>query len=139
MLDFIKGSHDFSRRAKLYRLQGLSFREYLNFTLDLSLKPISFQEILEDTAAALGQLKGVERILPHFEDYLKKGHYPFVFEDFHSYYEEVSRVIDKTVFEDIANYCNLKTPNLQYFKKLLTYLASIPPGDLNIHKKSLPI
>jgi uncharacterized protein len=27
----------------------------------------------------------------------------------------------------------LKTPNLHYFKRLLTYLASIPPGDLNMH------
>lgn len=133
MLDLVKGSHDLSRRAKLYRLHGLSFREYLNFTLDLNLKPISFKEILEDTTSSLRQLKEIDRIIPHFEDYLKKGYYPFVFEDPHSYYEKVSRVVDKTVFEDIANYYNLKTPNLQYFKRLLTYLASIPPGDLNMH------
>lgn len=133
MLDLIEGSHDLSRRAKLYRLHGMSFREYLNFSLDCDFKPISFQEILEDPIASLSQLKGVERILPHFEEFLKKGYYPFVFEDPHSYYEKVSRVIDKTVFEDIANYYNLKTPNLQYFKRLLTYLASIPPGDLNMH------
>lgn len=133
MLDLVQRSHDLSRRAKLYRLQGLSFREYLNFTLNLSLKPVSFQEILEDPAAALSQLKGIDRILPHFDDYLKKGYYPFVFEDPHSYYEKISRVIEKTVFEDIANYYNLKTPNLQYFKKLLIYLASIPPGDVNMH------
>ncbi len=29
MLDLIEGSHDLSRRAKLYRLQGLSFRSLL--------------------------------------------------------------------------------------------------------------
>ncbi len=133
MLDLIQGSHDLSRRAKLYRLHGLSFREYLNFALNLQLKPFSFQEILEDPTACLKQLKEVDRILPHFEEYLKRGYYPFVFEDPHSYYEKVSRVVDKTVFEDISNYYNLKTPNLQYFKKLLTYLASIPPGDLNVH------
>lgn len=133
MLDLVAGSHDLSRRAKLYRLHGLSFREYLNLTLGLDLKPIPFQEILENTASSLNQLKGVERILPHFEDYLEKGYYPFVFEDPHSYYEKVSRVIEKTIFEDIANYYNLKTPSLHYFKKLLTYLASIPPGDLSMH------
>lgn len=131
MLD--EGSHDLSRRAKLYRLHGLSFREYLNFTLDLNLKPIAFQEILENTHSALHSLIGVERILPHFEEYLQKGYYPFVFEDPDSYYEKVSRVIEKTIYEDIANYYNLKTPNLHYFKKLLSYLASIPPGELNRH------
>lgn len=133
MLDLIQGSHDLSRRTKLYRLHGLSFREYLNFVLNLNLKPISFQEIINDTAASLKQLQEIDRILPHFEDYLKKGYYPFAFEDFHSYYEKISRVIDKVIFEDIANYYNLKTPNLQFFKKILTYFASIPPGDFNRH------
>lgn len=141
MLDLVEGSHDLSRRAKLYRLHGLSFREYLNLTLGLDLKPIPLQEILENTKGSLSQLKDVERILPHFEDYLKRGYYPFVFEDPHSYYEKIFRVMDKTVFEDIANYYNLKTPNLHYFKRLLSYLASIPPGDVNMHNlaKSLEI
>lgn len=133
MLDLIEGSHDLSRRTKLYRLHGLSFREYLNFTLNLNLKAIPFHEILENSSASLGQLKSIDRLLPHFEEYLKMGYYPFVFEDFHSYHEKISRVIDKTIFEDIANYYRLKTVNLQYFKRLLTYLASIPPGDLNVH------
>ena len=133
MLDLVEGSHDLSRRAKLYRLHGLSFREYLNFTLDLHLEPMKLVDILENTREMLGLLKEVDRILPHFEAYLQKGYYPFVFEDPESYYEKVSRVVEKTIFEDIANYYNLKTPNLQYFKRLLTYLASIPPGELNTH------
>ncbi len=141
MLDLVAGTHDLSRRAKLYRLHGMSFREYLNFTLDLDLQPVSMEEILEHPLRALQQLKGVPRILPHFAEYLQKGYYPFVFEDVHSYYEKLSRVIEKTIFEDIANYYNLKTPNLQYFKKLLTYLASIPPGELNVYNlaKSLGV
>lgn len=133
MLDLVHGSYDLSRRAKLYRLHGLSFREYLNFELGVDLKPIEFEEILKDPHKALQQIKEVDRILPHFEQYLQKGYYPFVFENPEAYYEKVSRVIEKTVYEDIANYYNLKTPNLHYFKKLLAYLASIPPGDLNIH------
>ena len=31
ILDILKGSADLSRRAIIYKLQGLSFREYLNF------------------------------------------------------------------------------------------------------------
>lgn len=136
MLDLIHGSHDLSRRAKLYRLHGLSFREYLNFNLNTHLREISFQELLENPHLLLGQLKDIERILPQFDEYLTKGYYPFLFEDSHSYYEKITRVIDKTIFEDIANYYNLKTPNLQYFKRLLSYFASIPPGDINIHNLS---
>lgn len=130
MLDLTIGSHDLSRRAKLYHLYGLSFREYLNFTLNLALDPIPFEKILEAPAACL---PSVPRILPHFEEYLRTGYYPFAFENPHSYYEKLSRVIDKSIFEDIANFYNLKTLNLPYFTKLLTYLAFIPPGEINIH------
>ena len=136
MLDLITGTHDLSRRAKLYRLHGLSFREYLNFSLNIHLPQIPFQEMLQDTKSSLNKLQDVRRILTHFETYLKQGYYPFIFEDPHSYYEKISSIIDKTIFEDIANFYTLKTTNLQSFKKILTYQASIPPGDLNAHNLS---
>lgn len=133
MLDIVKGSYDLSRRATLFHLHGMSFREYLNFASDLDLEVLPFEQILQEPRLATEKTNEIKKILPHFQDYLKQGYYPFVFEDVHSYYEKLVRVIDKTIFEDIANFYNLKTPNLQYFKKMLTYLASIPPGELNIH------
>lgn len=135
-LDLVKGSYDLSRRAKLYKLEGLSFREYLNFSMGLNLQPICFSDLLQGRF-----LEKIPKILTHLEDYLNRGYYPFVFEDSHSYHEKISRVIEKTIFEDIANYYNLKTPNLHYFKRILSYLASIPPGDVSIHNlsKSLEI
>ncbi|MBM3191493.1 MAG: ATP-binding protein [Chlamydiae bacterium] len=136
MLDLVEGSYDLSRRAKLYHLHGLSFREFINFFYGLNLQPLSLDTLLHHTSDALRSLQSVERLLPLFEDYLKQGYYPFAFESPDSYYEKLSRVIDKTIFEDIANYYNLKTSGLQHFKKLLTYLASIPPGELNIHNLS---
>lgn len=111
----------------------MSFREYLNMTLGLDLKTISLEEILANPRDVMAGLKEVERLAHHFDEYLKKGYYPFLFEDPHAYYEKMSRVIDKTIFEDIANYYNLKTPNLQYFKRILSFIASIPPGELSIH------
>jgi len=131
MLDLVSGSYDLSRRAKLYRLHGMSFREYLNFSQNLDLKPCSFQELLRGEEAAK-----MPKILTYFETYLNRGYYPFVFEDPHSYHEKTSRIIEKTIFEDIANYYHLKTPNLLVFKKILTYFASISPGELNIHNLS---
>jgi predicted AAA+ superfamily ATPase len=133
MLDLVKGSHDLSRRAKLYRLHGLSFREYLNVSLDLSLPTFDWQVILENPSLCVNSLKGLTKIPTHFEDYMRKGYYPFVLEDSHSYYEKLSRVIEKTIFEDIAGCYNINTQNLHVFKKLLSYFASIPPGELNVH------
>lgn len=129
MLDLIAGSYDLSRRAHLYHLKGMSFREYLNFVDDVSLKPISFEKLLAKPKIEMG-----ERATQHFRSYLKQGYYPFVFEDPHAYYERILRIIDKAIYEDIANYYNLKTPHLHYFKQILRYLASIPPGKLSANK-----
>mgnify|MGYP001583299576 CR=1 FL=1 len=128
MLDLVKGSYDLSRRAVLFHLHGLSFREYLNFVGDFDLKAIPFNKLLHEPPTV-----HIPRLLPLFQDYLQHGYYPFVLEDVHSYYEKLTRVIDKTIYEDIASYYNLKTPSLHYFKRILTYLASIPPGELVIH------
>ena len=39
----------------------------------------------------------------------------------------------KTIFEDISNFYSLKTENLTCFKKILYFLVTIPPGQINIH------
>lgn len=126
MLDLTLGSHDLSRRAKLYHLNGMSFREYLNFCTDEDLPPILESHLHEENRS----LANIPQIFKRFDDYLRQGYYPFVFEDPHSYYEKLQRVIDKTIFEDIANFYQLKTANLFLFKKILTFLATIPPGDV---------
>src|SRR5438105_3640107 len=85
MLDLVTGSYDLSRRAKLYRMHGLSFREYLNFSQKLELESVSFKELLEGA-----KTPELPKILTYFSEYLSHGYYPFVFEDPHSYHEKTS-------------------------------------------------
>ena len=131
-LEIVKGSHDLSRRVKLYHLPGLSFREYLNFIDGSDIKPITYADLLNNPTVA-NKLASIEKLMGHFKKYLAYGYYPFVFEDQHSYYERVMQIIDKIIFEDIPNYFDLKTHNLYLFKKIISYLASISPGEVNIH------
>jgi predicted transcriptional regulator len=58
------------------------------------------------------------------------GYYPFVLEDEKSYYQKILRIIEKTVFEDISNFYRLKTENLSNFKRILSFLSTIPPGEV---------
>ena len=129
-LQLIKGSYDLSRRVKIYHLPGLSFREYLNYNEHMDFSPITFSDLLSNPRA-MNKLSTVEKMLGHFKKYLSHGYYPFAFEDRHEYYDRVLRVLDKIIFEDIPNYFDLKTHNLHLFKKILGYLASIPPGEVN--------
>jgi len=130
MLELVKGSYDLSRRAKLYHMPGMSFREYLNLVSQKNIDPIDFSELLSNPTN-YNKLGLIDSVMGHFKKYLATGYYPFVFEEPHTYYERVIRIIDKIVFEDIPSYFDLKTHNLHLFKKILSYLSSIPPGEVN--------
>ncbi len=132
-LDLVKGSYDLSRRAKLYHLAGMSFREYLNFHASLQIQPILLTELLENTQQLDRVFPHINKIKGYFQDFLQNGFYPFMLEDPLSYYEKLLRVIDKTIYEDIANFYKLKTENLHHFKKILGFIVTIPPGKLSIH------
>lgn len=132
-LDLIKGSYDLSRRAIMCHLPGLSFREYLNIETEQQLPILSFNNLIHqehDLDATLISLPGIKG---HFQNYLKRGFYPFYYEDTLHYFEKILAIIDKTIFEDVANFYNLHTNSLHLLKKILMYLTTIPPGTLSIH------
>ncbi len=129
-IDLVKGAHDLSRRAVMFRLTGMSFREYLNFKSIRACESFSFSDLPACQAYA-AKIAGIDKLRAHFKDYLRFGYYPFFLEDEEVYAQKLFRVVQKIVYEDIANFYNLKTANLACFKKILAYIASIPPGELN--------
>ena len=130
-IDLIKGTYDLSRRGALFRIGGMSFREYLLFNDIANIKAITLDEILGDRERLLEKIAGIRKLKGYFKEYLNKGYYPFYLEDGNSYRQKLLRIIEKTIYEDISNFYKLKTENLSNFKIILSYLATIPPGELN--------
>ena len=81
-LEIYQGSHDLVRRSARYLMQGLSFREYLELTHQISLEPVHLEDVChKHQSVADSILKKVDRkILPEFIDYLQFGFYPYFFE-----------------------------------------------------------
>ena len=135
-LNLIKGKHDLSRRAIIYYLYGFSFREFLEYKLQIKLKNYSLDQLIEDQIVVSRQLSKIPKFLGHWREYLNIGYYPFAFEfkvkD--NIYQAVANIIEKTIYEDIASYYSLKTDNLIVFKKLLFFLATTSPGEVNVNK-----
>lgn len=130
-LNLIHGAYDLSRRGTLFKIEGLSFREYLEFRLKKKLPVISFDDLIKKPDYFIKELTDIKRLKGHFIEYLDSGYYPFLFEDEETYHQKILNIIDKTIYEDISNFYKLKTENLINFKKILSYLATIPPGQLN--------
>jgi uncharacterized protein len=135
-IDLVGGTHDLSRRGVLYYLRGLSFREYLNFKTSENHPSMDLASLLESPIKTASNFSQISRLRAQFKHYLEDGYYPFVFEQSGHYYQQLTNVIDKTIFEDIANHYDLKTANLHYFKQILYFLSTIPPGEISTHNLS---
>ena len=129
-MDLIKGAYDLSRRGVLYRMGGMSFREYLLFYDIAEIAAISLDDLLHNREAIEAKVAEIKRIKGLFKEYLGGGYYPFSLEDKKTYHQKIVRIIEKTIYEDISHFYKLKTENISNFKRILSYLATIPPGEL---------
>ena len=127
ILDILKGYGDLSRRAVPYILHGLSFREYLNFELELDLPVVD----LETISAGRFPLT-IEQPLYHFNNYLKKGFYPFYQEK--SFEIKMINVVNAIMEVDLVHYLDLKPSTIMKLKKLLRIIAESVPFKPNISK-----
>ncbi len=130
-INLTRGTYDLSRRGVIYKIGGLSFREFLWFNGITKEEPVSFESLIHDKGRYEDKFGSIDKIRGYFQDYLKHGYYPFFLEDKKTYHQKLLRIVEKTIFEDISNFYKLKTENLPYFKRILAFIATIPPGELS--------
>ena len=128
VLDILKGTADLSRRALIYKLQGLSFREYLSLFHGIETPIYSINEIIENKA----KIEGVLHPIPLFQDYLNKGYYPFGKED--EFEIRLGQIILQTLEVDIPQFANLNIGTSRKLKRLLTIIAESVPFKPNFSK-----
>jgi predicted AAA+ superfamily ATPase len=135
MIDLIRGKYDLSRRVTLYHLHGLSFREYLEFYLELKLPQTSLTELVASHIDFASELE-ITSLLKHFSEYLRHGYYLFFsgFSQEREKFQAIENSTQKTIYEDIGTLHSLKTPTLAIIEKLLKFVINSAPGELNASK-----
>ena len=128
VLDIKKGASDLSRRAVIYNMQGLSFREYLRLFHNISTKTYSLEDILQHKV----ELPELKHPLPLFSDYLKKGYYPFALEE--DFELRLRQVINQTLENDIPMYANMNVATGRKLKQLLAIISKSAPFKPNMTK-----
>lgn len=94
MLEILNARADLSRRAVVYEIQGLSFREYLSVRLDENFPLYTLQDILENQRDISIEVMKKVKPLRYFPAYLEHGYYPFSFEMEELYYSQLEEVIN---------------------------------------------
>ncbi len=125
VLDIAKGAFDLSRRALMYEMQGLSYREYLELFHGIRFPVCTLQQLLGQ------EVELPEGFLPlkHFGDYLQRGYYPFADDDINQY---VQQVVNATLETDIPQYADLSVSTARKLKRLLAIIAQSAPFKPNM-------
>ena len=126
ILDIRRGMADLSRRALMFSMQGLSFREYLQFEHDIKV-PVHPFEALINNHISLTDI--VEHPLPLFREYLQKGYYPMAKEDHLAI--RLGQILNITLEVDIPQFANLSVTTARKLKKLLLVVAESVPFKPN--------
>ena len=129
ILDIYRGVADLSRRAPIYEMQGLSFREYLVLYHDIQTPTWNLDDLINHRVT----LTNLEHPLPLFNDYLKRGYYPFerIASDFST---NLMQVINRTMETDIPLYANINISVARKLQNLLVVIAESVPFKPNYKK-----
>lgn len=128
VLDIKKGGFDLSRRALVYKMQGLSFREYLILFHKIHVKKYSLEEILSQRVDS----SEIPNPLLLFKSYLKSGYYPFALEE--DFEQKLKQIVGQTLETDIPTYAEMTVATGRKLKQLMGIIAQSVPFKPNMSK-----
>ena len=127
LLEILNARADLSRRALVYDIQGLSFREYLNLLAKTDFPIFTLEEILENNESISADIVSKIRPFEYFEDYLKCGYYPFFLEGKDDYYDRLNETVNMILEVELPLLRKLDVSYISRIKKLLTVIGKSAP------------
>ena len=132
LLQIYKSTADLSRRVVYENLEGLSFREFLNFEKVGDFPVLSLEEIIENHQDIAFKITENIRIIPLFKKYLKNGYYLFYKEGLRKYERKLQEAINNVIDVDVSAIENIGFDSRYKLKRLLAILSALVPYTPNI-------
>jgi len=142
MMQIRKGTHDLSRRVVVYRMNGMSFREYLELRLNTQLPVCSLETLLESHEVRAAEIvhrldEQEEKVLGLFREYVQSGFYPYSFEvdDRRLYHITLEQNAHTAIESDLpAVHPGLSGNSIARIKALLSVIAGSVPFTPDLAK-----
>lgn len=141
VLDILKGEADLSRRAVVVSMQGMSFREYLEFDHGIMLPKYSLEQILRHEP----DIQSDFHPIPYFRDYLKSGYYPF--HNIDNFDVRMQQIVSQTTESDIPLFAGMNASTGRKLKQMLSVISRLAPykpnfdnlaSELGVSKNNVP-
>jgi len=125
---------DLSRRAVVFEVKGLSFREFLEIDLNINLPSFSLEYILKNHTDIAYELLNKFKLKPKFREYIQKGYYPFYFDDKENYLKKLNEVVNTSIESDIPSVFPIEYETVNKLKKNVRLICESYPFTLNIQE-----
>jgi len=136
-LQINKGSHDLSRRAILYTMVGMSFREFLELHYGYIFEVFTLEDILSNHIELATTIKNEieqrdQKIIPLFKEYLKHGYYPYFISMPNEvlFFQTLQQNINVSIESDLLNiYPKMSGNSIKKIKMLLSVIIKSVPFE----------
>ena len=139
VLRVLEGNDLLKGIVQVYHLEGLSFREYLNFKGNFKFTRYSFDDILSNHRQIAGEIIEQVRPLAYFTEYLKTGFYPYFLNNKPFYIESLLKHINLALEIDVTYLNQIELKYLPKLRKLLQVVNRQVPFTPNVSKLSIDV
>ncbi len=134
ILKILDDKTDLSRRAVIYSIPGLSFREFLQIKLSIELPVYNLEKILNSHESIASSLVRSFQPLALYNQYMKFGHYPYFLQSENTYGIKLNSTINYVLENEISTFLRADLRTIQKLKRLLFIIAASVPFQPNISK-----
>ncbi len=139
VLRILEGDNNLKEIANIYHLEGLSFREFLNYRSGSNFSKLSITDILVRHKEIVPDIIRDVRPLAFFPEYLKNGYYPYFIRNHEFYSESLLRHVNLALEIDVTYLNQIELKYLPKLRKLLQLIGAQMPFSPNVSKISAEI
>ena len=134
LLEILNARADLSRRAVMYSMQGLSFREYLNLEHGHEFDSLTLEDIIHNHGNIAPEIIAMIQPIKYFSDYLKSGYYPFFRENPTTYDQRLEEIVNFILEIELPTLRQVDPAYIIKMKQLLMVVAASVPFKPNVTK-----
>jgi predicted AAA+ superfamily ATPase len=136
MMEILNARADLSRRAVIYHMQGLSFREFLAIKTGNVFPIYSLEDLIENHVSIAREVLQKVKPLEHFDAYLNHGYFPFFQEVPDLYHQRLEEVVNMTLEIELPLLRSVDISYIPKLKHLLHIISESVPFIPNVTKLS---
>jgi uncharacterized protein len=130
---------DLKGKVRVNHLEGLSYREFLNYSTGNNFPVYSLDDIFQHHVDIAGSIISKVRPLAYFGDYLRSGIYPYYFDNPNFYISRLLKHINLALEIDVPYINQIELKYLSKLRKLLYIIGSEAPFSPNVSKLAADI